>query len=126
MYTHNYYKKFFHHTIIKKKFCLLNMRMVNQGLTLSLNELRLIAEHRNISYYEKKSAKDLIKALRGSRPKLGIKKNKLKEIEEDFHNLRHAFSKKDADKYRKLFYDIKNYRHLSELEIEEMRKKFKF
>ena len=92
MYTHNYYKKFLHHTIIKKFFCLLNVRMVNQGLTLSLNELRLIAEHRNISYYEKKSAKDFIKALRGSRPKLGIKKNKLKEIEEDFHNLRHAFS----------------------------------
>ena len=79
--------------------------MVHQGLNLSLNELRLIAEHRNISNYENKSAKDLIKALRRSR---------------------HKFSKKDADKYRKLFYDIKNYRHLSELEIGEMRKKFKF
>ena len=98
--------------------------MVNQRLNLSLNELRLIAEHRNISDYENKSAKDLIKALRGSRPRLGIKKNKLKEIKEDFYNLRHKFSKKDADKYRKLFYDIKNYRHLSELEIEEIRKKF--
>ena len=41
---------------------------------ISLNELRLIAEHRNISDYENKSAKDLIKALRGSKPKLGIKK----------------------------------------------------
>ena len=66
--------------------------MVNQGLNLSLNELRLIAEHRNISDYEDKSAKGLIKALRVTRPRLGIKKNKLKEIEEDFHNLRHAFS----------------------------------
>ena len=46
--------------------------MVNPGLNLSLNELRLIAEHRNISNYENKSAKDLIKALRGSRPRLGI------------------------------------------------------
>ena len=98
--------------------------MVNPQLNLSLNELKLIAEHRNISDYENKSAKDLIKALRGSKPKLGIKKNKLKEIKEDFYNLRHKFSKKDADKYRKLFYDIKNYRHLSELEIEEIRKKF--
>ena len=97
--------------------------MVNPGLNLSLNELKLIAEHRNISDYENKSAKDLIKALRGSRPRLGIKKNKLKEIK-DFYNLRHAFSKKDADKYRKLFYDIKNYRHLPELEIEDIRKKF--
>ena len=46
--------------------------MVSPRLNLSLNELRLIAEHRNISDYEKKSAKDLIKALRGSKPKLRI------------------------------------------------------
>ena len=86
--------------------------------------MKLIAEHRNISDYENKSAKDLIKALRGSRPRLRIKKNKLKEIKEDFYNSRHTFSKKDADKYRKLSYDIKNYRHHSELEIEEIRKTF--
>ena len=98
--------------------------MVNQGLNLSLNELKLIAEHRNISDYENKSAKDLIKALRGSRPRLGIKKKKLKEIKEDFYNLRYKFSKKDADKYRKLFYNIKNYRNFSELETEEIKKKF--
>ena len=104
--------------------------MKNQGLNLSFNELRLIAEHRNISDYENKSAKDLIKALRGSRPRLGIKKNRIKGIE-GFYNLRHVFFKKDGNvkyrfliKYRKLFYDIENYRHLSELEIEEMRKKF--
>ena len=48
--------------------------MVNATLNLSLNELRLIAEHRNISEYENKSTKDLIKALRGSKSKLGIKK----------------------------------------------------
>ena len=51
--------------------------MINPALNLSLNELRLIAEHRNISDYENKSAKDLIKALRGPKPRLGIKKNKL-------------------------------------------------
>ena len=78
--------------------------MVNQGLNLTLNELRLIAEHRNISDYENKSTKDLIKALRGSRPRLGIKKKKkLKEIKGDIYNLRHKFSKKKTDKYRKLF-----------------------
>ena len=44
--------------------------MVNATLKLSLNELRLISEHRNISDYENKSTKDLIKALRGSKPKL--------------------------------------------------------
>ena len=98
--------------------------MVNQGLNLWLNELRLIVEHRNISDYKNESAKNLIKALKGSRPRLGIKKNKIKEIKEDFYNLRHKFSKKNTDKYRKLFYDIKNYRHLFELEIEEIREKF--
>ena len=81
-------------------------------------------EHRNISDYKNESAKNLIKALKGSRPRLGIKKNKIKEINEDFYNLRHKFSKKNTDKYRKLFYDIKNYRHLFELEIEEIREKF--
>ena len=49
----------------KKKICLLNIRMVKQGLNLSLIELRLIAEYRNINDYENKSAKDLIKAIRG-------------------------------------------------------------
>ena len=86
--------------------------------------MRLIAEKRNNSDYENISAKDLIKALRESRPRLGIKKIKLKEVKEDFYNLRHKFSKKDADKYRNLSYDIKNYRYLSELEIKEIRKKF--
>ena len=39
--------------------------MANQGLSLSLSELKLMAEHRNVSDYENKSAKDLIKAIRG-------------------------------------------------------------
>ena len=46
--------------------------MVNPVLNLSLNELRLIAEHRNISDYENKSAKDLLKALSASRPRFEI------------------------------------------------------
>ena len=35
--------------------------MVNQGVNLSLNVLRLIVEHRNVSDGENKSTKDLIK-----------------------------------------------------------------
>ena len=88
------YKKISSPRSYKEFFCSLNIRIVNPTLNLSLNELRLTAEHRNISDSENKSAKDLIKALRGSKPKLGIKKNKLKEIKEDFYNLRHKFSKK--------------------------------
>ena len=95
MYTQiiiNIYKKILYRTITEKSFfCSLNIRMVNQELNLSLNELRLISEHRNISDYENKSAKDLVKALRESRPSLGINKNKLKEMKEDFYNLRQVF-----------------------------------
>ena len=87
--------------------------MVNLSLNLSLNELKLIAEHRNISDYESKSKEDLIKVLSGAKAKLGINKNKLKEIKKDFYDLRHEFSKEEAEKYRKCFYDIKNYRYLS-------------
>ena len=96
----NYYKKKFHNCIKK---------------------LKLIAQYRNIRDYENKSKEDLIKALCKPKPKLGINK-KLEEIRKDFYKLRHKFSKKEADKYRKVLYDIKNHRHLSESEIEEIRK----
>ena len=52
----------------------LNIRMVTPALNLSLNELRLIAEHRYISDYENKSAKDLIKTLRGPNQGLELEK----------------------------------------------------
>ena len=62
---------------MKKLFLFVKYKMVNLSLNLLLNELKLIAEHRNISDYENKSTKDLIKALRGPKPKLGIIKNKI-------------------------------------------------
>ena len=77
-------------------------------MNLSLDKLRLIAQNRNISDYENKSEKDLIKALSKPKPKPEIKinKKKLEEIRKDFHELRHNFSKKEIDRYRKAFYDI--------------------
>ena len=91
-------------------------------INLSLDELRLIVQNRNIRDYENKSEKDLIKALSEPKPKIRINKKKLEEIRNKFYELRHKFSKKEVDKYRKAFYDIKNYRHLSTSEIEEARK----
>ena len=88
-------------------------------INLSLDELRLIAENRNIRDYENKSKKDLIKALSKPKPKIKFDKKKLEEIRKDFNELRHKFSKKEIDKYRKAFYDIKNYRYLSASEIKE-------
>ena len=63
-------------------------------INLSLNELKLIAQYRNITDYENKSKEDLIKALSKPKPKLGINKNKLDEIRKDFYNLGLSFLKK--------------------------------
>ena len=91
-------------------------------INLSLDELKLVAKNRNITDYENKSEKDLIKVLSGPKTKIRIDKRKLEEIRKDFNELRYKFSKKEIDKYRKAFYDIKNYRYLSVSEIKEAKK----
>ena len=72
-------------------------------INLSLNELKLIAQNRTISNYEKKSKNNLIKALREPKPKISINKKKLEEVRKDFTELRYNFSKKETYKYRKVF-----------------------
>ena len=74
---------------------------------LSLNELKLIARYRNISDYENKSKKDLIKAVSKPKLKLGINKKKLEEVRKYFYNLRHKFSKKEVDRYGNVFMILK-------------------
>ena len=98
------------------------MRFNINIINLLLDELRLIAQNRNIRDYKNKSERDLIKALTEPKPKIRINKKKLEGISKDFYELRHKFSKKEVGKYRKAFYDIKNYRHISSSEIEETRK----
>ena len=66
----------------------------------------------------------MIKALSEPKPKIRINKNKLKELRENFDELRHKFFKTEIKEYRKAFYDIKNYRNLSESEIKKINKKF--
>ena len=88
-------------------------------IKLFQDELKLIAESRNIRNYENKSEKDLVKAFSKPKPKIRINKKKFEEIRKDFNELRHKFSKKEIDKYRKAFYDIKNCRYLSTSEIKE-------
>ena len=65
-------------------------------INLSLDELRLIAQIRNISDYENKSKEDLIKALSEPKPKpkpkIIINKKKLEETRKDFNELKHKFS----------------------------------
>ena len=84
-----------------------------------LDELKLVVKSRNTRDYEKKSKKDLIKAFSKPKSKPRINKKKFEEIRKDFNELRNKFSKKEIDKYRKAFYDIKNYRYLSASKIKE-------
>ena len=94
-------------TNIKKNFLCVNINIIN----LSLDELKLVVKSKNTRDYEKKSKKDLIKALSEPKPKTRINKKKFEEIRKDFNELRDKFSKKEIDKYRKDVYDIKNYRY---------------
>ena len=105
-------------------------------INLSFDELRLIAQIRNISDYQNKSKEDLIKALSKTKPKLEpkpkpqtpkpepkpeirVNKRKLKKLRKDFDELRHKFPKKEIDRYRKAFHNAKNYKNLSISEIKE-------
>ena len=120
-------------------------------INLSFDELRLIAQVRNISGYENKSKEDLIKALSETkpetpklktpklissklkisklkipkpkpRPEIRVNKKKLKKLRKDFDELRHKFDKKEIDRYRKAFYDVKNYENLSISKIKKASK----
>ena len=67
----NYYKKIYPSNIKKNLF--LSIKMMN----LSLDELRLIAQARNISDYENKSKEDLIKLLSEIKPNKNKNKTKI-------------------------------------------------
>ena len=111
-------------------------------IDLSFDELRLLAKIRNINDYEKKSKEDLTKALseikkeklkqetskqeklkaEKTKPEIRVNKKKLKKLRKDFDELRHKFSKKEIDRYRKAFYVAKNKKYLSESEIKKTNK----
>ena len=111
-------------------------------INLWFDELTWIAQLRNISDYENKSKEDLIKALSEPKPEtpkpepkpeIRVNKRKLKKLRKDFDELRHKFSKKEIDRYRKAFYVTENKKYLSKSEIKktnrnltELRKSLRF
>ena len=126
---HNHIKKYLS-LKYKKNSCLVNIRMIN----LWFDELILIAQIRNISNYENKSKEDLIKALseikpetitsEKLKPEIIVNKKKLKKLRKDFDELRHKFSKKEIDRYRKAFYVAKNKKYLPKSEIKQTNESF--
>ena len=91
-------------------------------IILSLDELKVIAKKRDIKDYENKSEDDLIKILSEPRTKLKLSKKRIKDIREDFNELKHMFSGLRIKQIRKNLYDIKNPRILSRSKINEIEK----
>ena len=89
---------------------------------LSLKELKLITESKNIKDYKNKSENDLLKILNESKPKINLSKNKVKEIKKDFNKLRYGFSKSKTNEFRRSLYNIKNQNNFSIPEIKETEK----
>ena len=56
-------------------------------INLSLNQLKLIAQSRNIIDYKNKSENDLFKILSEPKPKINLSKKKIKEVKKDFSEL---------------------------------------
>ena len=56
------------------------------------------------------------------KPEIRVNKKKLKKLRKDFDELRHKFSKKEIDRYRKAFYVAKNKQYLSKSEIKKTNK----
>ena len=91
-------------------------------INLSLNELKLTAESRNIKDYKNKFENDVIKILSEPIPKINLSKNKIKEIKKAFNKLRYGFSKSKIKEFRRSFYNIKKQKNFSTPEIKETKK----
>ena len=59
-----------------------------------------------------------------TKPERRVNKKKIKKLRKGFHELRHKFSKKEIDRYRKAFYVAKNKQYLSKSEIKKTNKSF--
>ena len=97
---------------IKKNF----WRIKKTICTIYKNDKSIIKQSKS-DCKENKSENDLLKILSQPKPKISISKKKLKELEKDFRELRHKFSKEEIDKFRKSFYNIKNHRNIYTSEI---------
>ena len=80
------------------------------------------SESRSVKDYKNKYEEDLIKLLSKPKPKTSISKKKIKEIKNDFSELRHRFSISKINNFRKSFYEIKNQINLSAPEMRETEK----
>ena len=60
-------------------------------LSLSLNELKLVAKSRGVKDYENKSEDDLIKILSEPKTKTNFSKNKMRDIRKDLNKSKRKY-----------------------------------
>ena len=87
---------------------------------LSLHELKLVAKNRDIKDYENKSKGELIKILNKPESKINCLKQRIKEIREEFNELRDRFSKPKIKWIRRSLYEIENKIYFSTPKIKEI------
>ena len=91
-------------------------------ISLSLDELKLVAKNRGIKDYKNKSEYDLIKILSEPKTKISLSKRRIEYIRKDVNKSRHIFSKSEIKQIRKSSYDIKNPKTFSKSKIKEIEK----
>ena len=104
--------------IIKNFLFRLDMRMIN----LLLNELKLLAKSRDIKGYKNESKDELIKIVSKPESKINSLKLRIKEIREEFNELRDRFSNPKIKEIRISFYEIEKKMNLSPQKIKEIEK----
>ena len=91
-------------------------------LNLSLRELKLIAENRDIKGYESMYEDELLNVLKKS--ERNFDKTRIEEIREEFNASRHKFSRSKTNKIRRDFYETENKKDLSASRIKEIKEDF--
>ena len=90
-------------------------------------------KHQNLKHQNLKHQKLKHQNQKKTKLEIRVNKKKFKKLRKDFDELRHKFSKKEIDRYRKAFYVAKNKKYLSKSEIKktnrnltELRKSLRF
>ena len=89
-------------------------------ISLSLDELKLVAKNRGIKDHENKSEDDLIKIVSEPKIKTSLSKKKVRDIRKNFNKLRDRFLKPKIKEIRRNLYEIENKKNLSKSKIKEI------
>ena len=91
-------------------------------ISLSLNELKLVAKSKGIKDHKNKFENKLIKTLSEPKLKTCISKTKIKKFSEKINELKDKVSKPEIKEIRRNIYNVKKQKNLSAQKIKEIEK----